>query len=164
MFVRIVDDVRNFLKNVRGMDVVVDAGVEARPMQTNFGKGGAKRVVFTPSNDIQIIAPIFIGDNPRHLLDTKFIYEVAFAGYDPENKSDIYHRHICYDLWEAVTQALQRAYAGQYEWLNAQWSVERKHIIYGAELIATLSLNIPLSDLKSPEVIVGPRPGEPKPA
>ena len=164
MFVQIVDDVRDYLTKVRGMNVVVDVGVEARPMQTNFAHGGANRVVFTPANDIEIIPPIFIGGNPRSLLDTKFIYDVAFAGYDAVNKADIYHRRICYDLWEAVEQAIQCAYCGEYEWRGAQWSLERKHITFGAELIATLALNIPLRDLEYQAVKVGPIPGEPKPA
>lgn len=166
MFVAIVDVVRDWFA-LREIDATIVDGVESRNEQTNFGDG-VNRVAFVPSSDpIAVTPPLFIGDDDdgrRQLWNAIFVYDVSFEGYDKALPSrDLAHRQICFDLWEATAQALQRAYHGVHEWTGAKWSTERKHGRHGAELIATLTLNIPLFDTASPSAAPAPKPGQPKP-
>lgn len=168
MFVQIVDDVRAWFQ-ARGIDARVDEGAEARAAQSNFGPGSANRVVFTPADDpLEIFAPTHVGEDderPRQLINPIFVFEVAFAGYDARNASrDLCHRRVCFDLWEATVQATQRAYYGAHEWRGARWSKEKKHIVHGAELLATLAINVPLFDAPVRTATPRPIPGAPKPA
>lgn len=166
MFVAIVDAVRDWFA-LREIAAAVVDGIDSRSEQTNFGDS-MNRVAFVPSADpIGIVPPLFIGegaDGKRQLLNTLFVYEVSFVGYDKARADrDLAHRAVCFDLWEATAQAVQRAYYGVHEWTGAKWTTERQHGRHGAELVATLVLNIPLFDTASPSASPSPKPGDPKP-
>jgi hypothetical protein len=168
MFLAIVDTVRARLTARGFTDIVVDEGIEARIEQSNFGAGGANRVVFTPAPEIEIIPPMRIGEDtdggPRQLLNTLFTYEVAIAAHDPDQpERDLAHRHKAYDIWELVVQEVQLAYPGVSAWTAARWSLEKRHLVFGAELIATLVINVPLFDVRSGIGYPSAKPGAPKP-
>jgi hypothetical protein len=166
MFVEIVDAVRDWIE-LRAIDAAVVDGLGCRNDQTNFGDH-MNRVAFEPSSDVGVAPPMFIGedvDGKRQLVNTLFAYEVSFFGFDKTKpERDLAHRHVCFDLWEATAQAVQRSYFGVHEWTGAKWSLDRKHGRHGAELVATLVLNVPLFDTASQSATPNPRPGEPKPA
>lgn len=166
MFVQIVDDVRDWFA-LRGIDAAVVDGVGSRNDQTNFGDS-MNRVAFEPAPDVDVTPVMFIGedgDGKRQLVNTLFAYEVSFIGYDKARpERDLAHRSVCFDLWEATAQAVQRSYYGVHEWTGAKWTTERKNGRHGAELIATLVLNVPLFDVASQSAAPSPRPGQPKPA
>lgn len=166
MFVEIVDNVRDWI-DLRGIDAAVVDGVGCRNDQTNFGTHLC-RIAFEPIPEVGISPPLFIGENDdgaRQIVNTLFGFEVSFIGFDKtKQERDLAHRHVCFDLWEATVQAVQRAYYGVHEWTGAKWTLDRKHLRHGAELVATLVLNIPLFDTASPSAAPNPLPGEPKPA
>jgi len=166
MFVQIVEDVRDWFAE-RHIDAAVVDGVGSRADQTNFG-ASVNRVAFEPAADIAIAEPLLIGEDDtakRQLLNPLFTYEVSFIGYDKTRpERDLAHRHVCFDLWEATAQALQRSYYGVHEWTGAKWTLDRKHGRHGAELVATLAMNIPLFDVTYETATPAPKPGEPKPA
>jgi hypothetical protein len=170
MFVQIVDDVRAAFTARGFTEVSVDEGIRARNTQENYGAGSANRVVFVPSADpLEVIPPMRIGesnddDAKRQLWNVLFVYEVSFAGYDADNPDrDLMHRRRCFDLWEVAAQAVHASYSGMYAWTSARWNLDRKDGVHGAELVATLTLNIPLSDVGNPHASPAPVPGEPKP-
>lgn len=165
MFDQLADIVRAWVLK-RGLGVVVDEGAEALKAQTNYGAGSSNRIVFVPAKDpIQVIDPTHIGGEPRQLWNTMFVFEVWIAGFDSDNPDrDFAHRARCYQLWEATAQALHKGYYGAYAWASARWADERIHGRHGAELVATLALNIPLSDMESDSAKPAPLPGQPKPA
>jgi hypothetical protein len=166
MFVEIVDAVRDWF-TLRSIESAVVDGVESRSEQTNFGDY-VNRVAFVPANPVGVAPPLFIGegeDGRRQIVNAMFAFEVSFHGYDKTKPTrDLAHRHVCFDLWEATAQAVQRAYFGVHEWTGAQWTTDRKHGRHGAELVATLVLNVPLFDTASPSATPTPMPGLPKPA
>lgn len=170
MFVAIVDAVRDWFE-LRGIDCTVVDGVESRNDQTNFGDS-VNRVAFVPAEDVGIAESVaFVGEMGegesarRQLVNPMFVYEVSFEGYDKARPArDLAHRSVCFDLWEAATQAIHRAYFGMYAWTGAKWTKERLHGRHGAELIARLELNIPLFDVAYAIASPSPLPGEPKPA
>lgn len=167
MFVAIVDAVREWFEE-REIDSAVVDGVGSRNDQTNFGDSMC-RVAFEPAEDIGIADSImFIGegeDGRRQLANPLFVYEVSFVGYDKARpERDLAHRSVCFDLWEAATQAIHRAYYGMYAWTGAKWTKDRQHGRHGAELVARLELNIPLFDVAYATASPSPLPGDPKPA
>lgn len=167
MFVQLVDDCRTYFA-ARGIDAIVDDGIDARAAQTNYGPGTANRVVFEPSEDpMEILAPLRLGEDDtgaRQLINPIFVFNVYVAGFDPNaNGRDLLHRRACFALWEAVVQSVQRSYYGVAEWRSARWSLEKRHVVHGAELVATLALNIPLFDVASAIAMPTPKPGAPKP-
>lgn len=164
MFLKLVDDVRAAFA-ARGFDrIVVDEGIDARNAQTNFGAGGANRVVFSPAPDpLGFAPPMYIGEGDadgsglarRQLWTMVYAFEVCVAGYDSEQPArQLAHQHVCVDIFEIVVQEVHRSYAGQYEWRGARWDDARKQGRFGAEFVATLVLNIPLFD--APSVAVTP--------
>jgi hypothetical protein len=168
MFLQLVDDVRAALAARGFTEVSVDEGIRARVSQENYGDGSANRVAFVPAVDpMSVVAPTFIGEGDgvkRQLWNVLFVYDVAFAGFDADNpERDLAHRRRCFDLWEVVAQAIHADYYGSYEWTSARWTLDRKDGVHGAELVATLVLNIPLFDRADSIASPGPVPGEPKP-
>jgi len=172
MFVQLVDIVRARLADRGFTDVTVVDGIESRNDQTNFGDGGsANRVAFVPAADpLEILAPRFIGEGDdgefgakRQLFNVNFVFDVFFAGYVPTSERELDHRRRCFDLWEVVAQEVQRAYWGAHEWTGARWTDTRKQGRFGAELAATLVLNIPIFDTSLTIATPGPVPGLPKP-
>lgn len=166
MFVQLIDDVRaTFL--ARGITAPVLEGIDARKQQVADASPDG-RVCFVPMSDIDVEAPRFIGEDDtgvRQLWNTFFVYEVSFAGYDRRNpERDLAHRKASYDLWEATTQAIHAAYYGNYHWTKARWEDARILGRHGVELVATLTLEVPLLDLASPLAAPKPKPGAPKPA
>ncbi len=169
MFVDIVADVAAWFV-LRGLDASVVDGAQSRAAQSNYA-GSANRVAFVPSKEPLAILdePTHIGEDDtgkRQLLNVQFVYEVSFAGYDSANpERDLAHRHVCFDLFEATVQAVQRSYFGAHRWTSARWDEDTgTQGNHGAELIATLTLNIPLFDIVSPLAAPTPIVGEPKPA
>lgn len=151
MFVELVDIVRERFRERGFTDILVVDGINAREQQTNFGSGSANRVAFVPSaQPIAFIPPTRIGEDEherRQLLNAMFVFDVSVSGYDPSNpERDLAHRRRCFDIFEAVVQEVHRAYYGACEWTSARWEDARKDGRHGAELIATLVLNIPLFD------------------
>lgn len=173
MFVEIVDIIRQRFAERGFTEVTVVEGQESRNAQANFGAGSANRVAFVPAKEpIAIIPPTFIGEGDldeagearRQLWNMMFKYEVSFAGFDANNpERDLAHRRKCVDLFEVTTQEIQRAYHGAYGWSSATWADEKKHVRHGAELIATLTINVPIFDISSKAAIPGAVPGQPKP-
>ncbi len=170
MFLAIVDQVAARFVERGFTDVVVASGIDARNEQLNYGTDNASRVVFVPSADpMAIVPPTMIGDNDdddpkRQLLNVLMTYEVSFAGFDKTTDRDLAHRRRCFDLFEVTAQEIHRAYYGAYTWTSARWEIPRKSMSHGAELIASLTLNIPIFDIPSSEAAPAPLPGEPKPA
>lgn len=164
MLVQIVDDVRRWFIN-HGITAAVDEGVEARNEQLNHQ--GAGRVVFAVANPIESIAPTHIGEDDsarRQLLNALLPINVYFAGFDwSQAGRDFAHRRVCLALWEATVQAVQFAYHGAHSWGAANWSDPRKELRHGAELVATLTLNVPLFDVGGVFATPTPVPGDPKP-
>lgn len=166
MFVQIIDDVRATFK-ARGITADVLEGVDARAQQ--FGDASPEgRVCFVPIQEIEVEAPRFVGEDDtgvRMLWNTLFGYEVSFLAFDRDQpERDVAHRKACYDLWEATTQAIHAAYNGMYHWTGARWNDSRVYQRHGAELLATLTLEVPLFDLASVLAAPKPKPGQPKPA
>ncbi|MBX3205110.1 MAG: hypothetical protein KF764_08570 [Labilithrix sp.] len=166
MFVAIIDAVRQGIAARGIVGVTVDEGAEARVAQPVSGELG--RIVFVPApSPISFIPPTRIGDDASgrcQLWNTLFVFEVCFAGYDADAPTrDLAHKRRCYDLLELATQEIHRVYDGSYEWTSATWTDERKHGRHGAELVATLVLNIPLFSTPYPFAEPVPVPGAPKP-
>lgn len=165
MFVEIVDIVRQRFKD-RELPISVVEGIESRNAQIEDGP--QNRVAFVPSaQPIPIVAPMFIGEGDeekRQLWNAKVAYDVSFNGFDESNPDrDLAHRRRCLDLFEVTAQEIHRAYAGQEEWSSARWDDSKKHVRHGAELVATVTLNIPIFDI--PYASATPRgvPNQPKP-
>jgi hypothetical protein len=182
MFVQIVDDVRAAFTAAGYTEVSVDEGIRARVTQENYGAGSANRVVFSPSPDpLEVIPPMRIGERhdpdddenvSRQLFDVLFVFEVSFAGYNADYPDrDLMHRRRCFDLWEVTAQAIQASYpssgdvagGASHGWTSARWNLDRTDGVHGAELIATLILNIPLFDRDWAVVTPTGVPGQPKP-
>jgi hypothetical protein len=158
MFLQIVDIVRARMA-LRDNTISVEEGIEGRAHQPNTT--GANRITFTPKEDIGVgFEQHRMGedeDTSRQLLTTLFMFDVAIAGYDASNpERDLAHRHKCYDLWEMVVQEVQAAYPGASQWTAAKWNIPAIHLAFGAELIATLAINVPLFDY--PQVSATPQP------
>jgi hypothetical protein len=172
MFVEIVDVVRDYL-TAAGLQAEVVDGIDSRDAQVDFGRFPDGRVAFVPvPGPIAITEPKFIGEGDedddgrvrRQLLNVMFAYEVSVAGYDIDNaERDLAHRHACFDLWERVVQAMQAAYYGSHEWTVARWEDARKYGRHGAELVATLTVNLPIFDVTYPTASPEPVAGDPKP-
>ena len=173
MLMQLVDDVRAALTTRFGTDVFVDEGIRARNTQDNFAKNTPNRVVFEPSEDMEVLEDVLrIGegdadednDCKRQLLNVMFAFDVSIIGYDAIHPSrDLAHRRRCFDIWEVVAQEVQRDYGGVSKWISAKWNLNRKDGVYGAELIAGLVMNIPLFDIDWRVVVPAGVPGEPKP-
>ncbi len=159
MFLQLVDDVRAAFA-ARGFDQVEIAdGIDASNAQTNYGSGGANRVVFRPAPDpIGFSPPKYIGEGDedaegasrRQLWTMAYAFEVAIAGYEPAfPERQLAHQQACVNIFEIVVQEVHRAYAGQYAWTSARWDDARKQGRFGAEFVATLTLNVPLFDSAS---------------
>ena len=151
-FARIVEDVREYFAE-RGLTAVVDVGWKARAETNNQGEGSANRVVFTPVSPISPLPAVsHPGSGPeqpaRQLLNILFTYEVSCWGFDPDDggENDLFHIGKCIDLLEAVVQAVWRKHHGQVTWGAMRWTDTVKHVRHGAELVATLQLNVPLFD------------------
>jgi hypothetical protein len=168
MFTLVADIVRDWAAaRGFGSEVVVDAGPEARNQQLNFA-AGFERIVVAPSEaPMQVVPAMRIGeddDGRRQLLNVMVPLEVVFTAFD-ETQPYVHtaHEAQCFALWELAAQAMQHAYFGVHEWSSPKWSQPRKHMSHGAELVVTLSLNVPLFDVESPSATPSPVPGEPKP-
>lgn len=154
MFVNIIDRVRLAFRD-RGFDgIVIDEGPDARNAQTNFGAGGSMRVVFAPSAEpFGFAAPTSIGEGAadelgesrRALMQTAFVFDVVIAAVSPKARF-VEHQRRCFDIFEIVVQEVHRAYYGQAQWTSARWNLDRKVGAFGAELVATLAINIPIFD------------------
>lgn len=173
MFLKILDDLRAAFIARDFTEVEIAEGIESRNEQSNFGAGSANRIAFVPAKDMQIIPPTHIGDQDvegdpervkRQLFNVMFAFDVYFAGFDADHpERDLAHRRKCFDIWEVTAQEIQRLYAGAFEWSSPQWNDDKKHIRHGAELVATLVLNIPIFDRDWVIAKPSPKPGEPKP-
>lgn len=168
MFLQIVDTIRQRFIARGFTEVSVDEGIESRNAQSNFGAGGANRVCFVPSSDPwPVIAPTFIGeadDDKRQLLNVMFVYDVSFAGYDADHpERDLSHIRKCFDIFEVTAQEVQLAYSGAFAWSALKRTTDKKHITHGAELVAKLTLNIPIFDLTYVSASPTAVPGQPKP-
>jgi hypothetical protein len=73
------------------------------------------------------------------------------------------HRARAVDLLELVAQAVHRSYYGAYEWSSAAWTDDRKLGRHGVELVAQLTIFLPVFDVASIATTAHPRPDEPKP-
>lgn len=168
MFLQIVETIRTRFA-ARGLNnISIVDGLASEVQQANFGGGGANRVAFVPATDIAIIPPTRVGEDtdgsPRQLLNTLFTFEVHIAGWDSDNPDrDLAHRHKAYDIWELVVQEVQLAYGGAIEWTGARWNLDKKHLPFGAELIATLVINVPLFDVRYVPATGHAKYPEPKP-
>lgn len=168
MFVEIIADVRDYFEE-REIDAEVAEGAAARNNQPDFGEYPDGRVTFVAVSPLGVAEPQFIGEpdnegTPRAILQTTFVYEVSFAGYDQASpERDLAHKRHCYGLWEATAQILQKKHWGRHQWTGARWEDERKLGRHGAELIATLELSVPLFDVSSESATPSPLPGAPKP-
>lgn len=167
MFIKIIEDVRAWFAT-HGVTATVSDGIDAVNAQDNHGLGTANRVVFSASAAPLSFVPIQqIGEDDtgrRQLANVMFVFDVTISGYDASQPTrDLAHRHKCFLLLEAVVQAAQHAYWGAHSWTSARWEDTRKQGRHGAELVATLSLNIPLLDQQWESATPEPIPGEPKP-
>jgi hypothetical protein len=168
MFLKLVDDLRTAFAGRGYTDVFIDEGLRARASQENYGAGLTNRIVFRPSESpMTMLPPTHIGDDDtgkRQLFNVEFVYEVSFAGFDANHPDrDIAHMRRCFDLWEVTAQEVQKAEYGLIEWTSARWELSRKDGVHGAELIATLALNIPIFDKAGAFATPAPVPGQPKP-
>lgn len=151
-FQQVVADVRAFFL-ARGITAEVDVGWKARAKTTNQGPGSANRVVFTPVSSLTPIAPTHIGNDferpARQLLNVLFQYEVSFWGFDAadDGENDLLHIAKCVELFEATEQAIHRSHYGTYEWGAMRWTDTVKHVVHGAELIAPITINLPIFDV-----------------
>ena len=183
MFRQVVLDVRNYFIAQGETRVEVVSGLNARNQQPIAGK--PYRVAFVPSDSIEIIpavqSPGYQIDNAdgysdlvrRPLLNTFFthdVYLMAFAGTKPgSTEVTLDNMHAVYDLWEAVTRAINNVYGapstdqGLYSWSGATWSTNPVTQVHGAELKATLKMSIPLFSEDDPYVSLTPIAGPPKP-
>jgi hypothetical protein len=172
MFLQLVDDIRAAFAARGFTDIEIVDGLTATVEQQNYGAGSANRVAFIPSEGPMTVgAPRFIGDIDnddgkvrRQLHDVGFVFEVTISAYDADNPDRyLAHCHRCFDIWEAVAQEVQAAYAGEFEWSNVSHPHARKDGVHGAELAAELTLHIPLFDKPYALASPAPKPGEPKP-
>lgn len=168
MFIKLIDDLRTAFAAREFDEVEIVEGIESRTEQSNYGDGSANRIAFVPAKDpMQIVPPAFIGDGDdtrRQLFNVMFPFDVSFAGYDADNpERELAHRRKCFDMFEVTAQEVQRLYFGAHSWTSCAWNDDKKHIRHGAELIATLVLNIPIFDRSWAIGTPAPKPGEPKP-
>lgn len=153
MFLKLIDDVRaRFI--VRDLtEVEIAEGTNARDQQANMGHGSLNRVAFVPVSDMTFLPPTHIGENDEghaQIVNMLFVFEVGCAGFDADNpERELAHMRKCVDIFEAVVQEVKRAYWGVHEWSAARWENKRKDGRHGAELVARLTLNIPLFDIAS---------------
>ena len=170
MFVQLVANVTTYLATA-GLTAQVLDGIDARDHQVDFGRFPSGRVAFVPAPSMQILEPTHIGEyetsaglEQRQLFNVLFGFEVSFAGYDINNaERDLAHRHACFDLWEKTAQAMQASYSGAHQWTGARWEDARKYGRHGAELVATLAINLPIFDAGYLSATPDPVPGQPKP-
>jgi hypothetical protein len=140
--------------------------------QDNYGPGTGNRVAVVPTEGpYELKEATHIGESivdgvaqPRQLVDMMVSLEIHFAGYDQTADDDLLHMRQAVGLLEAVVQALQHSYYGAYDLSDPTLNMDKKHLRHGVELIATLTINVPLFDVVSSAAVANPKPGEPKPA
>lgn len=153
-------------RGLTGIEIV--EGREALNEQGNYGAGQTNRIAFYEPEEPGDVAPPFrIGDDDEHrrrLLLVTAPLAVAFAGYDADRPSRyLAHRDRCLELWELTAQELQLELAGVHRWGGWKWNTTRKHGAFGAELIASLSIDLEFRDVDADASPARPRPGAPKP-
>lgn len=117
---------------------------------------------------MRITDPIRIGegdDDKRQLWNLMFVFEICVAGFDSTRPaSDFAHRAQCLELLEATIQGIHKVHWGGYTPTSARWVDDRTHGRHGAELVATVTFNLPIFDAGTLRATPNPVLSHPKPA
>lgn len=148
----------------------VSLGWRERTKQVNQGPGRANRVVFTPSDESgaggeivapQHVGPQFFGTAPntisaRALFDWERLVTVSVWAVDTTSPADEGKQiEAVEDLFEWVVRAVQYSRKDTALWGSVKWTVAPTELMFGRELVASLTLRHPLFD--APRDIVYPK-------
>lgn len=155
----------------RGLDVEIFEGREALVGQMQSGSAMNSRIAIYDLDDAgSVEEPTRVGEddedsNRRPLWRATTPLGVAIVGFDA-NQPDRYfaHRDRCLVLWEALAQEVWRLASNVHRWASWSWNTKRRHGAYGAEITATLLLELVLRDVSNDSIVARPKPGAPKPA
>lgn len=165
--VGLIDHLRAAFAARELLPIEIVEGREALNEQLNYGVGG-RIAIYDVEEPGSVAPPMRIGDDGddrRELWTITTPLGVSIVGYDAELPSRYFaHRDRALAVWELLAQEVQRLCPGAHSWASWGWNTKRKHGAHGAELNATLFVELVLRDVASDSAFARPRPGAPKPA
>jgi len=153
------EDVKDYFA-LHGYGSSVVFGWREVSKQVNQGTGRANRVVFVPGDDggkAGKLAPAKIGGRRRQIATYEELFQLRVWGHDPAAPNDERAQYrATRALFDLVLNALRDSACGRYDVGDPKWTTTPVERLFGKELVANVTLDVPV--MRSSQPIVLPPP------